>query len=136
MRHAQSSALPETAYYTPERRPPASRRPFVERIAGWSARHRKTAVFGWLLLVAAIFVAGQALGSKNLPSYDAGQAGQAERTLHQFAPARRRAGPGERADPGHGRPGHASPRPAMRQRGQCATRCAGCRGARRIAQIR
>ena len=84
MRHAQSSALPETAYYTPERPPPASRRPFVERIAGWSAGHRKTAVFGWLLLVVVIFVAGQALGSKSVPSYDAGEAGQAERTLHQL----------------------------------------------------
>ncbi len=87
MRHAQSSALPETACYTPERPPPASRRPFVERIAGWSAGHRKTAVFGWLLLVVVIFVAGQALGSKSVPSYDAGQAGQAERTLHQLTGA-------------------------------------------------
>ena len=64
-----------------------SRVGLTERIAGWSAGHRKTAVFGWLLLVAALFVAGQALGSKNLPQYDAGQAGQAERTLNQVAPA-------------------------------------------------
>jgi RND superfamily putative drug exporter len=56
-------------------------------VAGWSARHRKTAVFGWLLLVAALFMLGQAAGSKNLPLYDAGQAGQAERVLHQVAPA-------------------------------------------------
>jgi RND superfamily putative drug exporter len=56
-------------------------------VAGWSARHRKTAVFGWLLLVAALFMAGQVLGSKNLPTYDAGQSGQAERTLNQVAPA-------------------------------------------------
>lgn len=34
----------------------------MERIAGWSARHRKTAVFGWLLLVAVVFVAEHALG--------------------------------------------------------------------------
>jgi putative drug exporter of the RND superfamily len=59
----------------------------TERVAGWSARHRKTAVFGWLLLVAAVFLAGQALGSKNLPEYDPGQAGQAERVLNQVAPA-------------------------------------------------
>ena len=52
-----------------------ARAPMVERIAGWSARHRKTAVFGWLALVAVLFVAAQALGSKNLPSYDPGQAG-------------------------------------------------------------
>jgi putative drug exporter of the RND superfamily len=58
------------------------RPPFVERIAGWSARHRKTAVFGWLALVAVVFLGGQALGTKSQPAYDAGQAGQAERTLH------------------------------------------------------
>ncbi|MGZ4348079.1 MAG: MMPL family transporter [Gaiellaceae bacterium] len=55
-------------------------------MAGWSARHRKTAVFGWLLLVAAIFIGGQALGARNLPAYDAGQSGQAERTLQQVTP--------------------------------------------------
>jgi putative drug exporter of the RND superfamily len=81
MRQLQSSVLPETS---PVDRP--ERRPVVERIAGWSARHRKTAVFGWLALVAVLFVAAQALGSKNLPSYDPGQAGQAERMLHQAAP--------------------------------------------------
>ena len=82
MRQSQYSVLPETS---PVTRP--ERRPVVERIAGWSARHRKTAVFGWLALVAVLFVAAQALGSKNLPSYDPGQAGQAERMLHQAAPA-------------------------------------------------
>ncbi len=58
--------------------------PLVERIAGWSARHKKTAVFGWLLLVAAVFVAGQALGARSVPSYSAGQSGQAQLTLHQL----------------------------------------------------
>ncbi len=47
------------------------------RIAGWSARHRKTAVLGWLALVAVIFLGGQGLGIKSVPSYDAGQSGQA-----------------------------------------------------------
>jgi RND superfamily putative drug exporter len=59
----------------------------TERVAGWSAGHRKTAVFGWLLLVAAIFIGGQALGGRSLPQYDAGQSGQAERTLNQVTPA-------------------------------------------------
>jgi putative drug exporter of the RND superfamily len=59
-----------------------TRAPMVERIAGWSARHRKTAVFGWLALVAVVFLGGQALGTRSQPAYDAGQAGQAERTLH------------------------------------------------------
>ena len=53
----------------------------VERVAGWSVRHRKTAVFGWLLLVVAAVVIGQRLGTQNLNSYDPGQAGRAERIL-------------------------------------------------------
>jgi RND superfamily putative drug exporter len=68
--------------------PGAPSRPnLTERVAGWSIRHRKTVVLGWLLLVAVVFVVGQALGTKNLPAYDAGQAGQAERVLNQVAPA-------------------------------------------------
>jgi putative drug exporter of the RND superfamily len=58
-----------------------SRGPIVERVAGWSARHRKTAVFGWLLLVVAAVLIGQRLGTTNLNSYDPGQAGKAERVL-------------------------------------------------------
>ncbi len=69
--------------YGPGRRP-RRRAPFVERVAGWSARHRKTAVFGWLALVALVFVGGQALGTKSLPAYDAGQSGQAEQALHRL----------------------------------------------------
>jgi len=53
----------------------------VERIAGWSARHRKTALFGWLLLVVGAVMISSMLGTKNLNSYDPGQAGQAERVL-------------------------------------------------------
>ena len=72
----------------PDVPPPDRERPVLtERVAGWSARHRKTVVLGWLLLVAAVFVGGQALGSRNLPQYDAGQSGQAERVLNQVAPA-------------------------------------------------
>jgi RND superfamily putative drug exporter len=86
MRQPQSPVFPETP---PTSDPPGRQRArpsLTERAAGWSARHRKTVVFGWLLLIALVFVAGQAMGSKNLPQYDAGQAGQAERTLHQVAP--------------------------------------------------
>jgi RND superfamily putative drug exporter len=57
--------------------------PMVERVAGWSARHKKTAVFGWLLLVIAAVVVGQRLGTSNVSSYDPGQAGQAERVLNR-----------------------------------------------------
>jgi RND superfamily putative drug exporter len=57
--------------------------PVVERIAGWSVRHRKTAVLGWLLLVIGAVMVGSLLGTKNLTSYDPGQAGQAERVLNR-----------------------------------------------------
>ena len=58
--------------------------PIVETIAGWSARHRKTAVLGWLALVAAVFVGGHMLPSTTVQQYDAGQSGQAERTLNRL----------------------------------------------------
>jgi RND superfamily putative drug exporter len=58
-----------------------ARAPIVERVAGWSARHRKTAVFGWLLLVVAAVMIGQQLGTSNVSSYDPGQAGRAERVM-------------------------------------------------------
>ncbi|HEY6278885.1 MAG TPA: MMPL family transporter [Streptosporangiaceae bacterium] len=57
------------------------RRPVVERIAGWSARHRLIALVSWLLLVAGAVMIGSTLGTKNLNSYDPGQAGRAERVL-------------------------------------------------------
>jgi RND superfamily putative drug exporter len=55
--------------------------PIVERVAGWSARHRKTAVFGWLLLVVVAVVIGQRLGTSNVNSYDPGESGRAERVM-------------------------------------------------------
>jgi putative drug exporter of the RND superfamily len=84
MRQSQSSVLPETGRdrETPRRhRQKSPRSPLVERIAGWSARHRKTAVFGWLALVAIIFVAGQSISAKNVTQYDPGQSGVAEHAL-------------------------------------------------------
>ncbi len=82
MRPSQSSVLPKTPPQSPQPdlRPP----PVVERIAAWSIRHRKTAVLGWLLLVAAIFLIGQHIGTSNVNSYDPGQSGQAERTLNRL----------------------------------------------------
>ncbi len=59
------------------------REPVVQRVAGWSARHRKTAVFGWLLLVAVAVVIGQRVGTSHVNSYDPGQAGKAERVLNE-----------------------------------------------------
>ena len=88
MSQSQMPVLPQpsAARHDPPRRERRrrARAPFIERIAGWSARHRKTAVFGWLALVAIVIVVGQGMGSKSLPPYDAGQAGQAEQTLHRL----------------------------------------------------
>ena len=78
--HAPDKA-PSTQISPPHRR---TRPPAVEAIAGWSARHRKTAVFGWLALVAVAYLIGQLLGTPSLPQNDLGQAGQAERTLEHL----------------------------------------------------
>jgi RND superfamily putative drug exporter len=92
MGQSRSSVFP-SAPHDDERHRRKIRAPVTERVAGWSARHRKTAVFGWLLLVAAVFMVGQKVGSAQLPQYDPGQAGQAERVLNQFAPAQFQAYP-------------------------------------------
>ena len=58
-----------------------ARPPVVERVAGWSARHRKFTVFGWLILIiAAVVIGGMASGTKKT-AYDPGEAGRAERAL-------------------------------------------------------
>src|SRR5689334_3093842 len=58
-----------------------ARAPIVERVAGWSAIHRKTAVFGWLLLVVVAVAVGHQFGTSNVNSYDPGESGKAERVL-------------------------------------------------------
>jgi putative drug exporter of the RND superfamily len=42
------------------------RRNLAAALGGWSARHRKTAVFGWLLFVALAMLIGGAAGQRNL----------------------------------------------------------------------
>jgi RND superfamily putative drug exporter len=83
MSQPPTPVLPQASPDSHSQRRPV-RAPLVERIAGWSARHRKTAVFGWLALVAVIFLAGQAMGARSLPGYDAGPSGQAEQALHRL----------------------------------------------------
>src|SRR5215467_3875947 len=83
MSQVQIPVLPPANPGCPDQRGRA-RGPFVERVAGWSARHRKTAVFGWLALVAAVFLGGQALGTSSQPTYDVGQSGQAEHALNRL----------------------------------------------------
>jgi putative drug exporter of the RND superfamily len=67
--------------------PRRARPPAVEAVAGWSARHRKTAIFGWLALVAVAYLIGQLLGSPSMQQNDLGQAGQAEATLEHLGVA-------------------------------------------------
>jgi putative drug exporter of the RND superfamily len=59
----------------------AVRRPVVERVACWSARHRKTAVGAWLALMAAAFIVGQFATGTSVQQYDPGQAGRGEQVL-------------------------------------------------------
>src|SRR5215210_648651 len=40
------------------------------RMGRWSARHRKTAIFGWLAFVIASFVVGTAVGMKTIDRND------------------------------------------------------------------
>jgi putative drug exporter of the RND superfamily len=76
------SPSPVPAVRTPVLTPPGrSRKPLVERVACWSARHRKAAVAAWLALVAAAFIAGQLGGGTSVKQFDPGQAGQGERVL-------------------------------------------------------
>ncbi len=86
MRQPQLPVLPPAEGHPPQTPPDAPRRgrpPIVERIAAWSALHRKTAVFGWLGLVAIVFVIGQFMSASTVPSYDPGQSGVAERALQR-----------------------------------------------------
>jgi putative drug exporter of the RND superfamily len=72
-----------TLFVTPRDQAPPTRAPVVERVAGWSARHRVVVVIGWLVLVVAAFTVGQRLGTPNTNDYGPGQAGQAERVLNE-----------------------------------------------------
>jgi putative drug exporter of the RND superfamily len=86
MRQPHSSVLPDTRtdYHEHRRAAPPKKGPLVERIAGWSVRHRKTAVFGWLAMVAIVFAAGHMAGVSTVPANDAGQSGAAEATLQRL----------------------------------------------------
>jgi RND superfamily putative drug exporter len=57
------------------------RRPVVERLACWSARHRKIAVAAWLGFMVAAFIAGQFAAGSGVQQYDPGQAGRGEQVL-------------------------------------------------------
>ncbi|MFK4223795.1 MMPL family transporter [Streptomyces sp. NPDC019890] len=61
----------------------ASQRNLAASLGGWSARHRKTAVFGWLFAVIALTVLGGMAGQQNLTEadYGTGESGRAARIL-------------------------------------------------------
>src|SRR3954454_18877620 len=48
------------------------KRNLAARAGHWSARHRKTAIFGWLAFVVIAFVLGGAIGTKTLADEDTG----------------------------------------------------------------
>src|SRR5262252_1852443 len=60
------------------------RRPAVEAIACWSAKHRLVALAAWLVMVVGALLAGHAYGTARLPQYDPGPSGTAERMLSQL----------------------------------------------------
>ena len=55
------------------------------RMGRWSARHRKTAIFGWLAFVVAAVVIGGMIGTKKLGDTDTlpGESGRAARILDE-----------------------------------------------------
>ena len=64
--------------------PGRGHRLFVERLACWSARHRKIAVGAWLAFMVAAFIAGQFATGTPVQQYDPGQAGRGEQVLTQL----------------------------------------------------
>ena len=57
--------------------------PMVERIAGWSTRHRALAITGWFVLVLVGVLSSALLSGKPANSTDPGESGRAERILDQ-----------------------------------------------------
>ncbi|HEY7729891.1 MAG TPA: hypothetical protein VH950_03215, partial [Gaiellaceae bacterium] len=55
------------------------------RMGRWSARHRKTAIFGWLALVIAAVALGSVIGTKQLGDNDTlpGESGKMQRILDE-----------------------------------------------------
>jgi uncharacterized membrane protein YdfJ with MMPL/SSD domain len=65
-----------------------SQRGIAARVGGWSARHKKSVLAGWLVFVVASVVLGSAFGTSKLTNADQfnGQSGKAEKTLEQRFP--------------------------------------------------
>ena len=63
--------------------PPPPAHNLAARMARWSARNRKKAIFGWLAFVVVVFMAGNLVGTTQISEVDqfSGEAGEAERAL-------------------------------------------------------
>ncbi|WNE96146.1 MMPL family transporter [Streptomyces luomodiensis] len=61
----------------------ATRKGLAVRLGGWSTRHRKTAIIGWLLFVVVVAVAGGVSGSRQMTNSEngAGDSARAEKIL-------------------------------------------------------
>ena len=60
------------------------RKNLASRAAHWSATHRKTAIWGWLLFVVVAVMVGNAVGQNEIHGADdfTGESGRAEQTLY------------------------------------------------------
>src|SRR4051812_36240029 len=56
---------------------------YAARIAAWSGRHRKKAIWGWLGFVVVVFALGSAAGTSNISEVDqfSGESHRAEKAL-------------------------------------------------------
>src|SRR3954451_11531318 len=63
---------------------PSSQHNLAARMAIWSGRHRKKAIWGWLAFVLVAFAAGSAMGTTNISEVDqfSGESHRAEVALH------------------------------------------------------
>src|SRR3954462_2710520 len=63
---------------------PSSQHNLAARMALWSGRHRKKAIWGWLAFVLVVFAAGSAMGTTNISEVDqySGESHRAEVALH------------------------------------------------------
>jgi uncharacterized membrane protein YdfJ with MMPL/SSD domain len=64
-------------------------RNIAARAGSWSARHKKTAILGWLAFVAIAITLGGAVGTKNIADEDlgAGESGRADQIQHDAFPS-------------------------------------------------
>ncbi|WP_281939258.1 MMPL family transporter [Micromonospora sp. AKA38] len=57
------------------------RKPFAERVASWSVRHRWPVLVGWLVLVVATVLGSSLISGNGAPAHDPGESGVAQQAL-------------------------------------------------------